>query len=595
MNKKLTALTATTTPVDADLQYVVTDAGTTPVSKKVTWANIKATLKTYFDSIYAPVLGADDNYVTDAEKIVIGNTSGTNTGDQDLTGLLKLDQTTPQTIINGQPIQNTLTASEIVATDANKKLSSLAVATYPSLTELSYVKGLSSSAQTQITSLQQASFYAGTMTVNAGTLDTGVVGDLQAVGGTDVNISEAAGADPLTVTFDFTSVTKLSAFAFYGYYAGGSGHQINVEIYNVGTTAWDIIGVIGSETAKRWYDFPIFNTTAYINAGAVSVRLRHIQTGINTHDLILDYLELNFGSTGGAANVSAASVTFMPSGDLSATNVGSALIELDTEKVAKATYDAHTVLYATTDNTPVALTVGEQTVIGRATGGNISALAIDSDLSSVSGSDDTIPSAKATKAALDLKAPLISPAFTTPNLGTPSAGTLTNCTGLPVDGIVDDTTSALGVGTIELGHASDTTLSRSGAGVLAVEGVVIPSISSTSTLTNKRINPRLVTATSYTTDTGTSLDVSTCDQFEVTAQAGALKFNNPSGTPVGGQKLLIRIKDNGTGRALTYDTQFRAIGVTAPTTTVANKTTYIGCVFNATDTKWDILAVGQEA
>ncbi|MFA5999774.1 MAG: hypothetical protein WC783_02205, partial [Candidatus Paceibacterota bacterium] len=30
---------------------------------------------------YAPALGVDDNYVTDAEKIVIGNTSGTNTGD----------------------------------------------------------------------------------------------------------------------------------------------------------------------------------------------------------------------------------------------------------------------------------------------------------------------------------------------------------------------------------------------------------------------------------------------------------------------------------------------------------------------------------
>lgn len=33
------------------------------------------------DSEKAPALGADDNYVTDAEKVVIGNTSGTNTGD----------------------------------------------------------------------------------------------------------------------------------------------------------------------------------------------------------------------------------------------------------------------------------------------------------------------------------------------------------------------------------------------------------------------------------------------------------------------------------------------------------------------------------
>ncbi len=32
-------------------------------------------------SSFAPALSADDNYVTDAEKIVIGNTSGTNTGD----------------------------------------------------------------------------------------------------------------------------------------------------------------------------------------------------------------------------------------------------------------------------------------------------------------------------------------------------------------------------------------------------------------------------------------------------------------------------------------------------------------------------------
>lgn len=43
-----------------------------------------------------------------------------------------------------------LTASEILGTDASKNLVSLAVATYPSLTELSYVKGVTSAIQTQI-------------------------------------------------------------------------------------------------------------------------------------------------------------------------------------------------------------------------------------------------------------------------------------------------------------------------------------------------------------------------------------------------------------------------------------------------------------
>ena len=60
--------------------------------------------------------------------------------------------------------------------------------------------------------------------------------------------------------------------------------------------------------------------------------------------------------------------------------------------------------------------------------------------------------------------------------------------GLPISGLTASTTTALGVGSIELGHATDTTLSRSSAGVLAVEGVVVPTVSSTNTLTNKTID-----------------------------------------------------------------------------------------------------------
>lgn len=47
---------------------------------------------------------------------------------------------------------DTLTASQLVATDASKNLQSLDVATYPSLTELSYVKGVTSAIQTQLDS-----------------------------------------------------------------------------------------------------------------------------------------------------------------------------------------------------------------------------------------------------------------------------------------------------------------------------------------------------------------------------------------------------------------------------------------------------------
>lgn len=60
-----------------------------------------------------------------------------------------------------------LTASEILATDASKNLVSLAVATYPSLTELTYVKGVTSAIQTQIdTKAPTASpTFTGTVTI----------------------------------------------------------------------------------------------------------------------------------------------------------------------------------------------------------------------------------------------------------------------------------------------------------------------------------------------------------------------------------------------------------------------------------------------
>jgi hypothetical protein len=60
--------------------------------------------------------------------------------------------------------------------------------------------------------------------------------------------------------------------------------------------------------------------------------------------------------------------------------------------------------------------------------------------------------------------------------GTPSSGTLTNCTGLPVSGITASTSTALGVGSIEIGHASDTTVTRSAAGIVAIEGVDVATL-----------------------------------------------------------------------------------------------------------------------
>ena len=101
---------------------------------------------------------------------------------------------------------------------------------------------------------------------------------------------------------------------------------------------------------------------------------------------------------------------------------------------------------------------------------------------------------------------------------------------------------------------------------------------------------------SATASTATlTVDTDVSDFATITAQAEGLTIAAPTGSPVEGQKLIIRIKDDGSARAITFNAIFRALGVTLPTTTVASKTTYLGLVYNSTDTKWDILATKTEA
>lgn len=85
--------------------------------------------------------------------------------------------------------------------------------------------------------------------------------------------------------------------------------------------------------------------------------------------------------------------------------------------------------------------------------------------------------------------------------------------------------------------------------------------------------------------------------YILTAQAAAITIANPTnanglhnGTP-----LRIRIKDNATARAITFGTQYRAMGTALPTTTVLSKTLYLTFIYNLTDTKWDLIHSAQEA
>lgn len=119
--------------------------------------------------------------------------------------------------------------------------------------------------------------------------------------------------------------------------------------------------------------------------------------------------------------------------------------------------------------------------------------------------------------------------------------------------------------------------------------------SDTQTLTDKRVTPRIGTVADTATITPAG---DTSDQYSVTALAQAATVAAPSGTPTDGQKLVLRIKDNGVARALTWTTSsgaYRAVGVLLPSTTLAGKVMYVGCIYNSQDSFWDVVSVGVQA
>ncbi len=135
-------------------------------------------------------------------------------------------------------------------------------------------------------------------------------------------------------------------------------------------------------------------------------------------------------------------------------------------------------------------------------------------------------------------------------------------------------------------------IANGGTGATTLAGASIATYSGTETLTNKRIDPRVTSAASASSLTP---DISASDVYAYTALAAPLTINAPIGTPLDGDKLIFRLLDNGTGRALTWNATYTVIGVTLPTATTISKTTYVGCIYNANNTRWDVIAVTTQA
>lgn len=126
------------------------------------------------------------------------------------------------------------------------------------------------------------------------------------------------------------------------------------------------------------------------------------------------------------------------------------------------------------------------------------------------------------------------------------------------------------------------------AGKTAPSGTVVGT-TDTQILSNKAITKRVVT----TTDDATAvIDVTVTDVYELSAVANNTTFTL-TGTPTDGQNFIIRYKDAGVSKTLTW-TGFTPIGVTLPTATTAGKWGYVGVTYNSAAGQYHVTAVTTE-
>lgn len=126
-----------------------------------------------------------------------------------------------------------------------------------------------------------------------------------------------------------------------------------------------------------------------------------------------------------------------------------------------------------------------------------------------------------------------------------------------------------------------------------IAGMTVAGISTTQTLTNKRITKRVTAITSSATPT---INTDNCDAVTITALATAITSmtTNLTGTPNNFDQLIFRIKDDGTARAITWGASFEAKGVALPTTTVISKVLTVGFIYDTVTSKWGCIASASE-
>jgi hypothetical protein len=353
----------------------------------------------------------------------------------------------------------------------------------------------------------------------------------------------------------------------------------NNTISNIGATEIES-GIITGQSEKA---SPTTGDFILATDGADSNNLKKVDVG----NLPGGAVDSVFGRTGAVVAVSddytASQITNVATGNIVATDVQAAINELDTEK------------------SPIAGNSNLVTV-GTITSGVWNGTAIDGAYVDIEGTEikstGEVGGVKFLREDGDGTCSWQTPAGSgdVSKVGTPvdnqvgvwtGDGTIEGTSGLTYDGSNFQLTGDIGsTGTrITKGWFTD----LESTNVPTVGGTALPTSTSTTTLTNKRITKRVGTTTSSATPT---INTDNVDYFSITALAVDITSmtTNLSGTPTDAQSLWISIVGTAT-RSITWGASFESSdAVQLPTTTNGTERLDVAFIWNAVTSKWRCVA-----
>lgn len=550
------AATSKTIPVDAD-ELPLVDSAASNVLKKLTWSNLKATLKTYFDSLYQGSLTLTTTGTSGAATLSDGtlnipqyssgsggspggsdtqvqyNSSGSFAGDSALTyasSILTIDGTQIGKVDG--------TNQGIIFTEEGGTVSitgSDAVSPNTAGTVLEMIGGTGNGSGDG-GSISNVGGFGGATGDGGGVVFTGGYGGSTSGNGGDI-------------TF-----TPGGVF--------GTGTVGHVNFRDPSSFIAAVLDTSSLSTANKTFTFP--------DATGTFVLLDATQTMSNKTLTAPKFADLGY-----LADTSGNEVVRLDTVGSSAVNQ----LDISNNSTGLAPF-----IRASGDDTNISLNL-----LGKGTG-------------IVYANSDPIVTTTATQTLTNKDLSSGTNTFPTFNQNTTgSAAKLTTARTILVNLASTSSASFDGSGnvtpgienTLPVGHGGTgaTTLTGilKGNGTGAVTAVTAPSgtimgTSDSQTVTNKRNEPR----TSSTTSTSTlTMSKATADTYYLTAQAAALTIAAPTGTPVQGEVMSLYITDNGTSQTLTFNSVFKPFGAALPTATTAGKTLMVVIQYDGTN--WSTL------